>query len=151
MYRIKEILKLVENHEKDHEYLELGFVSHELIYILQKLRNEEWEKLYNSLYEMNCLQRMILVDAIFEINDNKASDFDTSLIFAQTFLLSEFIDSEVLIEKMCFLDNGNPKEIKLIDEINNKTKWLEKQKLNYRINFEEKYELLYKLYNNAIC
>ena len=140
--------KIIKSLEQKQEYLELGIID-DLIYPLQKLEYDDWENLNNQLDEWNDLQRMILVDGILEIKDNKSSNYDTAKIFAKSFLLSEHGNSEVLIQYFEFLDNGISKKIELIDEVYQKTKWLESQNNNYEINFGEKFKIIYNLYSNA--
>lgn len=150
MHRIEEVIKIILDLQNDIEYLELGNV-HALIYPLQKLTNEEWEELCNQIDQWNGLQRMILITSILEIKDNKASNFDTSIILAKAFILSELRDSEVLIEDLEFLDNDIPKDIDLVNQIFDKIKWLERKSKYYEIHFEEKHKLINKLYINVIC
>lgn len=150
MCKIQEILKIINNLENDQEYLEGGNFS-EIIYPLQKLDYEDWENLQNQIMTMTSLQHMILVDGILEIGDNKVSNYDTSKIFAQVLVLSEQIDTEVLIQYLDFLDNRIPKQIELVNQIFEKIKWLENQNKNYEIDFDSKYRLIDKLYVDALC
>ncbi|MCW3161713.1 hypothetical protein [Chryseobacterium oryctis] len=149
MQKIQKIKKIIESLEQEQEYLELGLIN-DLIYPLQKLKYEDWENLNNQLDEWSDLQRTILVDGILEIKDNKSSNYDTGIIFAKSFLLSEQRNSEILIQYLEFLDNGISKKTELIDDIYLKTKWLESQNNSYDINFVEKFKIIYNLYSNAI-
>lgn len=141
-------MKTIHKLEKSQEYLELNNVD-ELIYPLQKLEYLDWKEIEECIQTWNETERNILTDAVLEINDNKKSNYDSSIIFGITFINSNNSNAEIMMTKLDFLDNGMHKKIDLLDKIYLKINNIEKENLNKNIDFESKYNLLHKLYADA--
>ncbi|HCN48575.1 MAG TPA: hypothetical protein DIT10_05700 [Chryseobacterium sp.] len=149
MNTTEDIYKIITSIEDSQDYLELGEVDL-LVYPLQKLSHENWEHLMIQIKDWTEKQRMILTNAIIEIDDNKKSDYDTAKIFALSLILAEQKNAEVLMEHLDFLNNGIPKDIELINQLFDKIKWLENNQQNLFLNFEKAHSLINQLYINGV-
>lgn len=145
----EDIYKIITSIEDSQDYLELGEVDL-LVYPLQKLSHENWEHLIIQIKDWTEKQRMILTNAIIEIDDNKKSDYDTAKIFALSLILAEQKNAEVLMEHLDFLNNGIPKDIEIINQLFDKIKWLENNQQNLFLNFEKAHSLINQLYINGV-
>jgi hypothetical protein len=70
MNTTEDIYKIITSIEDSQDYLELGEVDL-LVYPLKKLSHENWEHLMIQIKDWTEKQRMILTNAIIEIDDNK--------------------------------------------------------------------------------
>lgn len=150
MNTVEEIKKTIEALEGSQEYLQLGDVN-QLIYPLQKLNDEEWETLNSLIHDWTDSERIVLVNAILEIGDNKQSHYDSSEIIAASFIIAERKNAEILIEKLEFLNNGTPKDVEMINQVFEKIKWIESNSPHHSIDFEKKYNLVNQLYMDGMA
>ncbi len=149
MKTVEKLYRQIKKIAKTQEYLELGYTDN-LIYLLQKLEFEEWEKLFEIVPSLNQNEQQVITDSIIEIRNNKKSNYDTGLIYAFVFTVSDDLLAECMLENFEFIDNGIPKKVELIDKLLNRLRKLEGRTKNDR-NFSNEYSLIDKLYNNAVC
>ena len=151
MKKNKNLYNQIKEIANSQEYLELGYIKHlELIYLLQNLEYEEWEKLSDFIQKMPQKEQQVIADSIIEIKGNKKSNYDTSSIYAYIFTISDDLIAECMLENFDFIDNEVPKKVDLIDGLMDRLKNLDgKTKISKDLSVE--YALVNKLYNNAIC
>ncbi|MGH1334891.1 MAG: hypothetical protein ACRBFS_02110, partial [Aureispira sp.] len=131
-------------------YLELGELEElQLIYPLQRLKLHTWDFFYHKIVHWTAHERQVLADALLAIQDNKAANFDTGALYGQLFIYAGDLEAEVLLKDFDFIDNGLPKSAVFLDDLRWRLERLE-GKTKISRTFEEEYQLIDKLYSEAI-
>lgn len=147
--KIKEIHNQIKLLAKSEEYKHEQYFG-SLMHHFEQFEFEDWENLSKQIVDWATADREVLVDIIIEIKENKKSYYDTGKLYAEIFIQSDSQEAQGMIENFEFIDNGIPKEIILIDQLMEKLKLIEPDSSDFG-DFVSFYQMIYKLYNEAVC